>query len=386
MNQFSRNHCLLQTFVLAAALIAAPLAHADDVTDLYFQQAIERYFEYPQNARTFGMAGSSVVTTSSSASIIGNPAGLGFMKGGEFSGTYDNNTISGDEFPTRAAVEQVSNGGHALLAVPLGPQVDALPDYGNLGFGWTYLSSEWRDDTFDTESERTQVVLAYAMPSSDTLSWGYSLGWTDDRFQAEQIFNYPMGDGFRHTLGMLWRPDDDMSLGSTVMVGHGEHHALFGPGIKGESDTFEVGADIGVSYWIDRQLALSLSANYRHLNTDGEIVSSIPANVVGGDELGNIFGVRAGMEYLASDMLALRAGYRFAGLTRYKYNRIELNDLNGSANYSAYTLGAGLHFSLDSNYIRAVDIDYGVEYRHVGERDWQHVVTVSMPFDLCRPS
>ena len=109
-------------------------ARADDVTDLYFQEVIERYFEYPQNARSFGMGGSTVMTESSSASTIGNPAGLAFMQGGELSGSYGHNVISGDEFPTGRSVEQRANNGHALLALPVGPQVNALPRFGNFGF------------------------------------------------------------------------------------------------------------------------------------------------------------------------------------------------------------------------------------------------------------
>jgi hypothetical protein len=28
-------------------------------------------------------------------------------------------------------------------------------------------------------------------------------------------------------------------------------------------------------------------------------------------------------------------------------------------------------------------VDYGVEYRDVGNNDWQHLVSVAAPFDLC---
>lgn len=369
---------------LLAASIGTKNARAENVSDLYFQEVIERYFEYPQNARTFGMAGSSVVTSTDSSAVVGNPAGLGMMQDGEISATYGYNRISGDEFPTGVGVEQRSSAGSGMFAVPVGPNVNDLPRYGNFGAAWTYNTSKWDDDSFGTEAERTQVVAAYAYPLSRTLSLGYSLGWTDDRFQSNAIFDYPMGNGFRHTVGALWKADRDLTVGATLVAGHGTHHALFGPGIKGDSRTLEFGADLGVSYQLSTPWTLALQAGYRHLGTDGDVVASIPANVVGGDENGNIFDAHAGVEYAVDNTWKLRGGYRFAGLSRYNYNRVELNDLNGSAYYSAFTAGAGYVYPLNSPYVRSLNLDYGVEYRLVGDNDWQHVVTLSVPFNVCR--
>jgi hypothetical protein len=167
------------------------------------------------------------------------------------------------------------------------------------------------------------------------------------------------------------------------MVGHGTHHALYGPGIKGDSHVLEAGADIGMQYLILPETTLAVSADYRHLGSDGDVVSSIPANVVGGDENGNMFNARIGVEQSINDQFSLRAGYRYAGLSSYHYNRVELNDLNGSAYYNAFTLGAGYSFRVSSDYIRSINLDYGVEYRTAGDEDWQHVVTISMPFNVC---
>jgi long-subunit fatty acid transport protein len=369
--------------VATIGAVSPHTAIAGDVTDLYFQQAVERYFEYSQNARTFGMAGSSVQTSTDSSSVLGNPAGLGLMPQGEFSATYSYNTISGDEFPTNFGVDQTSNMASGMLALPLSPVENDLPRYGNLGLAWTTSDSNWHDDTFDTRSERNQIVAAYSYGVSKTLSFGYSIGWTDDKFQSREIFNYPMGDGFRHTLGAHWKQSPSLSFASALTVGHGNRHALYGPGITGDSDILQVGFDTGLEYSLENKAVIALGLDYRHLSSDGEVVTSIPANFVGGDENGNIYNIRLGVEYPVSEMIDLRAGYRFAGLESYKYNRVELNDLNGSANYSALSLGAGVKFPVAGNYIESVNLDYGVEYREVGEGDWQHVVTVSVPFGLC---
>ncbi len=299
---------------LGLAALAIPLAAvADDTRDLYFQEAQQRYYEYPQNARTFGMAGSSAQTSMDSSSVLGNPAGLGFMSDGEVSGTYSYNRISGDEFPTGENVDQRENNGSALFAMPIGPRLDAPPDYGNFGMAWTSRDGDWRDDTYDTVTETTQVVAAYAYPVSSDLTLGYSIGWTEDRFQSKQIFHYPMGNGFRHTLGAMYK-QEEMTVGVSVLGAHGTHHALYGPGIEEHSQTNAFGIDAGVEFAVVPQTVLALSAGYRHLGSDGGVESSIPANVVGGAENGNTFDARIGVEQTLNDEFKVRAGYRYAGL------------------------------------------------------------------------
>lgn len=378
------NVKVIGCFCVIAAPLWGNMSRADDVTDLYFQQSIERYFEYPQNARTFGMAGSSVPTSRDSSSVIGNPAGLAAMRGGEVSGSYGFSRLSGNEFPTDVGVEQRTNAGQGMIAFPIVPRLNDRSEYGNFGLAWSTESGDWHDDSFDTEMERTTVTAAYAVPISDTVNLGYSLGWFDDRFQSHAVFDYPMGNGLRHTLGAQWQQSRDTQVGAALLVGHGRHHALFGPGIKGDSDMLQVGADVGVEQRMERWL-VAVRANYSHLSSDGEVVSSIPQNVVGGDENGNIFGLAAGLEYQIDRNITVRGGYRLAGLDSYRYNRVELNDLNGSAYYNAWTLGAGWSFPVHSDYVTEVDLDYGVEYRDVGDHDWQHVITASIPFSVCEP-
>jgi opacity protein-like surface antigen len=248
---------------------------------------------------------------------------------------------------------------------------------------WAASDTNWDDDSFDTISERTQVVAAYSYPVSETVSLGYSFGWIDDKFQSRDIFNYPMGDGYRHTLGAQWRQSSDWTFGTSLHYGYGDHHALFGPGIKTKSETESYGADLGVQYALENNATLAFGADYRHLSSEGDVIASIPANIVGGNENGNIFNLRAGYEHPINDQWALRAGYRYAGLESYKYNRRELNELNGSAAYHAVALGAGVKFPITSKYVRSINLDYGVEYRTAAEGDWQHLVTVSVPFGIC---
>ncbi len=384
MTMFTAKYSLAAVGLTVLALGTSPV-RADDVTDLYFQEVMERYYEYPQNARTFAMEGSSVMTSSDSSSVVGNPAGLGMMRKGELSGSYSRNQISGDEFPTGKDVEQNSDFGSGMIAIPLGQLPDSTPEYGTLGLGWNTSFAKWDRDTFDTLSRRLQLVGSYGIAIDDTLSLGYSFGWTQEKLQSRDIFNYPSSSLMRHSLGVQWIADEDLKIGSSVFVGHGNHNALFGPGIKGDSRNLGVGFDLGAQLRID-QTILAASADYRHLNTRGEVDQSIPANIVGGDENGNVFNVRVGIEQLIGENFAVRGGYRFGGLASYNYGRDELEELSGSAYFNAFSLGAGVIIPTDWHYVPEVRLDYGVEFRIVGHDDWQHVVTLSIPFDVCPPA
>ena len=384
MNLLNRQ-LIIATALLGIPMLSCPVAKADNTRDFYFQQVLERYYNYPTTARQLGMGGSSVATSVDSSAIVGNPAGLGFMKRGEFSGTYGHNQISGDEFPSGQSIEQTSNSGLGLLATPLGQLPNETPEFGNLGLGWSGNWSDWQDDSFGTDAKQIKVFGAYSITVSDDLSLGYSLGWNRDRLEADKLFNYPMANGFRHTVGALYKVDSNLTLASTVLVGHGSHHALFLPAAQRVSNTNQYGVGVGASYRLDAT-TVSAAVDYNHLNTTGDVEESIPANIIGGDEQGNIFNASIGVEQMLSDNVAVRGGYRYAGLANYDYGRSELGSLDGSAYYNAFSLGAGVVFDTDWIAIPQVKIDYGVEYRTAGYDDFQQSVTLSLPFDVCPPA
>jgi opacity protein-like surface antigen len=94
--------------------------------------------------------------------------------------------------------------------------------------------------------------------------------------------------------------------------------------------------------------------------------------------------IRLGLEQYLDDWIAIRGGYRYGANFTWDYDRSDLSDLTGSANYSAWTAGAGVKYDLDQDsFVRSILLDYAAEYRDVGNNDWQHVVSLSAPFDLC---
>ncbi len=373
----------LSLFVGVLSLGAVTTVQADGRRDLYTQQAQQRYYPQQQNARTFGMAGSSVVTSSDSSSVVGNPAGLGLMWGGDFSGTYSNDTLSGNEHPSYREVEEDRNIGQTLLALPLGPVTNGTPDFGNVGLGWTGFNSDYGDDTFNTKSNGYRVTGAYALGLTDTLSFGYSLSYYKDSLRSD-LYDYSMNDGFRHTFGVSSIVSDALTVGASFFFGNGDHATRFKlADAKFGSDTDSSGFELGAAYKLSESTLVAVSGDYQHFKAGGDILSSDPEIVPGGKERGDTFAVRVGVEQLISDYLTARAGYRFQANTNYHFSRPELEVLNGSATYNAWTLGLGLKLPIDGTYIKSVNLDYGVEYRSVGYQDWQHVVTLSTPFDLC---
>lgn len=370
--------------VLCAVAAALPgSARADAQTDFYFQEAIDRYFNQPQTARTLAMGGSSRVTSTTSVSVVSNPAGLGLMKLGDLSATYSYDRISGREFPDyQYRIEDKEHIGQALLALPIGPELDALPRYGNFGIGWSQDWSDYDGDSYRGESDTYRVTAAYAKALDDDLSVGYSLTYLNDDYRSD-LASYDMTNGFRYTLGVLARYSDDLLAGLSLFIGHGTHDlSLAGGAGSGESDHIEVGFDVGGAYGLGKTL-LTGSIDYAYYDSDGVDAVSDPRIWFGGSEEGHVFNIRVGVEHPLTEWLLARAGYRYAGLSDYEWERPELGELNGSAKYNAWSLGAGVVISTSYRYVPVIRLDYGVEYRAIAHDDWQHMVTASAPLDLC---
>ena len=373
----------LTVSVLAYSFAGTEL-FADGRRDFYSQLAQQRYYDQPQNARTFGMGGSSVVTSSDSSSTVGNPAGLGMMKDGEASVTYGRNTVSGNEHPSYGDSEQTEDSGQALMALPLGPTSDGLPWYGNIGLGWSGYDSDV-DDSINTKTDGYRVNLAYGKALSETFSIGYGLTYVNDTIEADN-FDFSGDNKFRHTLGIQNKASDTLTLGAIAFIGHGDQDMrVLSTGQTESSDMNEFGFELGAGMQVATGTLVSFAAGYSDYDADGSLVGGPDTAVFGGDEKGHTFNIRLGMEQAVSDSLKLRAGYRYAGVTEYDFERADLESIRGSAKYNAFSAGVGTMIDIDGTYVQAIKLDYGVEYRALADGDWQHVVTASVPFTICDP-
>jgi hypothetical protein len=359
--------------VSAASIISAQTVMADAQDDFYHQFSQQRYFPRFETARTVGMAGSSVATASDSSSVTGNPAGLGFMQDAEISGTYRRDEVSGRDYPFYDDVSQDIDTGQVLFAAPIMPNLDDLPDWGNVGFGWTGYDSDV-DDRLNTETDGTQLHFAYAKAINDSLSLGYSLQWVQDNVDSD-VVEYEMDDGFAHTFGAQWWANEDLSFGATFFFGLGDPNADIGgvTPVSTDYDAESYGFEIGTGYTVGETL-FTFSGDYVHYDLEGDF------NRYGfgpnGNEDGYTFAFRFGIEQDILDWLKARAGYRYQGNQEYEIEATN-GDIDNSAKYNALALGVGAHWD---NF----RIDYGVEMRFLDDTDVLHAVTASVPFSLCR--
>ncbi len=377
-----------------ASILSSSVAFADEkATDFYFQQSQNRFMSGVQNARTFGMAGSTMLTSSDANSTINNPAGLGMMKYGDVAFTYGNNTISGHDFGGNKVKEKAGSG-QAFGATPLGPVKDALPDYGNLGLGWFGSSGDWtpRESAQNVDTSAYAVAGGYGKAIGTRTSIGYGLAYQKDQVKGfftengqSNRFKYPSSQSFLHTLGLQYAATNDVKLASTVTFGHGTHDVKINNQKIDSTDQFSFGLGEALQYTMDKTM-LGAGIDYTYYDNSGV---SRPATVFGRDSTGHAMNVRLGVEQKLNNWFAVRGGYRYAANFDWDYSpdafTADGSSIDGSAKYNAWTLGAGLNYPLGAgSMIKAIALDYGVEYRDVGNNDWQHLVSLSAPFDLCK--
>lgn len=175
----------IRTAALASALLVCGThAMADGRTDHDHQFSQQRYFDLPQNAESFGMAGTTVTTLSDSSSVLGNPAGLGFMKDADVSATYAYNQLTGNDLNTYQDIEQTGHSGHAVTAaLPIGPTLDGTP-HGNIGFGWSGYRGD-ANDAADTDTDGYRLHLSYGNDISSNLSLGYGVSYLHDNWEEQ---------------------------------------------------------------------------------------------------------------------------------------------------------------------------------------------------------
>jgi hypothetical protein len=363
-----------------ASVAAASLSYADEKAhDFYFQQNQQRFIVQPQNARMFGMAGSTALTAANSLSTVNNPAGLGMMKYGEVSAAYGYNEITGNT-QGGARVKDKQNSGQVYGATPIGPVKGGLPDYGNFGLGWYGRSGDWTNDPQNTDTGTYQVSGGYGKAISENVALGYGLTYQNDSVDFDGG-KYDSSESFLHNVGLQYMESKDLVLGTSLTIGHGSHD-LEGVGADQTVDQMSVGIAAGAEYMMD-ETTLGFGIDYTNYDNSGD---NNVANRTGwgGDSTGKAMNVRLGLEQRLNEWFAVRGGYRYASNFDWDYDRAGLSDLSGSAKYNAWTLGAGLNYAFEEgDFIRAIMVDYGVEYRDVGNNDWQHLVSVAAPFDLC---
>ncbi len=304
---------ILLCLAVAATALVQPAAQADDAESYFIRHTVNRYFPVHMTARTMGMGGAFVAIKGDSASILGNPAGLGPLTDSFMTGGLQYGQISGDDLSTLDGVDEDLFGGLFMGAYPITDQ---------FSFGWGFVPTIGEaDDSADRETENFYVPLSAAYDVSDVFSVGYGIGYINDDVDADG-FNGEMDFALLHRVGVLFAASDVLDLGLMGTFGHGdaESSAVNGASFDGDRESWSIQG--GLAWMATSDLLLALDLAYEDMETDGTISNRlIPAfPSVGFEESIESMSVRAGAEYAWNECLKLRGG---AGYTDYDY---ETND------------------------------------------------------------
>lgn len=345
-------------------------ASADGLSDFYQQLAQQRYFNHPVSPRSLGMGGVTTVTHDSS-NVLSNPAGLGWMQDAEVSVAYGRDYVSGNDINNFQEIQQDLDSGYAVGAFPIAPTIDGLPEWGNVGFGW----SGWRsdvDDTVNIETDGYRIHAAYAKAINPQWSFGYSATYSDNT-QETDIGSIEADDGWKHTIGAQWKPDRAWTFGATFFNGQSDAdyntQTLAGQPVSFTLDQDSFGGDIGFGYEWDEQTLLVGQIDYVSYDSEGGL------NGQSFNEDGESWGFRTGIEHAFTDDFRGRAGYRYQANLDYDFDAAP--ELNGTAKFNAVSAGIGWDIG---DFLR---LDYGTEYRWIADGDWSHWVSASFPFSIC---
>ncbi|MBN8551005.1 MAG: hypothetical protein J0M12_16950, partial [Deltaproteobacteria bacterium] len=155
-------------FLLLAAIticgISTPL-FADAKSDFYIQQAMERYFTVPEDARSLATAGAASQLCEGAACIYMNAAGLGFMRTREVVGNLGFRDTRGNEFLQEGEITQSEWSGFVSGAYPI-----KSGRYGTFSAAYSRFNGE-TNDSISSNPDGHNRTLGYGLAVSDSLAF-----------------------------------------------------------------------------------------------------------------------------------------------------------------------------------------------------------------------
>jgi opacity protein-like surface antigen len=357
--------------IVLGGMILSPATWADDVEDFFIQHNLKRYFDFPQDARTLALGGSNVATSADLSSVFGNPAGLGWIDACGLSLTYTQDEISGDEYlypqgySGFSGVEEDFDIGTARLVLP-------IRFGGTLGLGW----SGWDSDVSDskgTDTEKQIFQAGYGLKLNPCMSLGYSFSYYEDEVDTN-CYDYEMDAGYRHTFGLQCRPNSCMTMGLSGFFAYGDaemDQLVIG---SQNGDRTSWGLELGNSWQICERTLFTTSIDYTEYDLEADVVNHNLQLFQNADEGGEAWGYHAGVEQRCCNWMVARAGYHYID------NEYDFNDggvvssLDEDADYHAVSTGLG--FDVRKN----LTLDYGFQYRFIGDGDMTNTVTATFHF------
>ncbi len=376
------------SFICVLFLAWTPFVSADEVEDWMIESRLDRYYDLPKTARVVGMGGASWVTSNDISSVFGNPAGLGFATGPELGITYSHDEYSGRDSSfapfiggntggTKAAgnpifcnAEGRKNQGGLQLVLPGG----AGGSCGVFGFG-AWVDDTNFDDCDDTDAQRYRFNAGYGLKLNDCLSLGYSLTYFNDDVE-DRYSDYNLDDGFRHDIGLQLRPGPGCTFGLRTFYAHGNPDTDITTLGSDEGDLDSWGVEFGYSWQVLPCTLLAASVDYQDREYDGIIYAPDQDEIRSFDEEIKGWGFHVGLEQNYRDCLFPRLGYRYQtnDYDSHQVGQYFRGRDDFESNYHAVSTGIGWAYN------KCLTLDYGMEYRFIGDGDLNNTVTARFHF------
>ncbi|NMC62830.1 MAG: hypothetical protein GYA55_06635, partial [SAR324 cluster bacterium] len=207
----------------------------------------------------------------------------------------------------------------------------------------------------------------YAKALGDEWSVGYAIDYSNLENESTW-FDEEMDNGVNQTVGAQYKMSERTLFGIDTHYGFGKGD--ISNMLPQFTDVFD-GTERNVKNWgIRGGVAQTVFTNT--LLTGGVDYNGYWQDV---DSDSFSWAFRLGVEQPVLEWLKLRAGYRYQA--NLDYDMFDQGD-NENAKYNAVSFGAGAALG---KYAR---VDYAAEYRAIGDGDWSHWVTLSVPFSICK--
>lgn len=375
---FIKSSFFLAQIIIIFLCLGPKNALADSVEDFYIQQALDRYFTLPNDARSLGTGGSTNMDCRGAICTFLNPAGLARLESHEVATSVSTRRVDGNEFLTGEEIEQIEDRGYVLLALSLG-QSDSGSDYGTLAVGYSRYRGETNDRISSTPDGHRRTV-AYGVNLNDAIDVGYTFTFYDDQLNSE-LADLHSHARFLHLFGARYAISDKTNVGSVFRLGIGqsdtEDYIIQSNGL---SRPKEYGAEVGISTQLEN-FKHSAGFGYSYVKSEGDLAEvSSPQVVFGSNEKGEFFTLKSGVEYEFAGSYCARGGLRWYEAPSYRFERSDLSQLNGSLRGIGYSAGLGYTFKNSDTNTKYAVLDYGFDYLSAANGIWEHRVSLSVPF------
>ncbi len=378
INNFSileQQLCMSRALQVVFAMVmfgTTPMSgFADTKSDFYIQQAADRFFTLPQDARSLAMGGAASLVCKGVGCVYMNPAGLGFVTHPEVGASAGIGSTTGSDFLGGEDIELEEWSGYVAGVIPLGVE-NTRATYGSVSIAYSRYAGN-TDDTLSTTPDGHRRSVAYGYAFDNELAVGYAFHFLDDQLRSD-LSDVHSHARFFHDFAIQSLQENGATIAASFKLGIGQTDTEdFLLGSDGVSHLRQYTGEIAYSYPWERLTGV-VAAHYTRQSSRADPLDFSKQVVIDGNESGNDYILSTGVEYELLESLLLRGGlsYRY---TDFDFERPKLQELSGRLSALSSSVGLGYAFSILD---RPATLDYGFAYSDAGNGAWEHLLSVAL--------